>query len=155
MYKRFTSVFVIIAAIVFIFSNCSTTSHSASNRGKQAIRPSSKSVKKKPAPPGKYKSKKHELQGIASYYGSKFHQKKTASGERFDMYSLTAAHRTLPFNTRIKVTNMENKKSVIVRINDRGPFKKGRVVDLSYKAAKKIGLIKKGTAKVQIKILSK
>jgi rare lipoprotein A len=96
---------------------------------------------------------RHQLVGVASYYGPGFHRKKTASGERFNMYKLTAAHRTLPFGTRVKVTNIENGRSVVVRINDRGPFRKGRVIDLSLAAARKIGLVGSGTAKVRLKIL--
>lgn len=91
--------------------------------------------------------------GYASYYAKKFHGKKTASGEIFDMHGYTAAHRSLPFGTVIMVTNMENKRKVKVRINDRGPFVKGRILDLSLQAAKDIGLIKTGVAKVEIKIL--
>jgi rare lipoprotein A len=79
----------------------------------------------------------HQLEGICSYYGPKFHGKRTASGEKFDMYQMTAAHKTLPFATRIKVINLDNGKSVIVKINDRGPFVEGRILDLSYAAAKK------------------
>jgi rare lipoprotein A (peptidoglycan hydrolase) len=96
---------------------------------------------------------RHRLSGIASYYGRTFHRKKTASGERFNMYAFTAAHKTLPFGTRVKVTNVENGRSVIVRINDRGPHKKGRVLDLSLGAARKIGMVSAGTARVRIKIL--
>ena len=91
--------------------------------------------------------------GMASYYAHEFHGRKTASGERYNMNDLTAAHRTLPFNTRVKVTNLSNKKTVIVRINDRGPFKKGRVIDLSLAAAKKIDLIGPGSAKVRIEVV--
>ncbi len=155
MHKRLTSIFTVTTILAILCIDCSTTSHSARNKDQQAIRPSSKRGRKKPGSTSQQKYKKHKLQGVASYYGRKFHRKKTASGERFNMYDLTAAHRTLPFNTRIKVTNLENNKSVIVRINDRGPFTKGRVVDLSFKAAKEIGLIQKGTAKVRIKVLSK
>jgi len=92
--------------------------------------------------------------GMASWYGKKFHGRKTASGERFNMYKMTAAHRTLPFGSKVKVTSIENKKSVVVRINDRGPFTKGRIIDLSYSAAKKIDMIKKGVVKVRIEVLS-
>ncbi len=91
--------------------------------------------------------------GYASYYGPKFHGRRTASGEIFNMYAYTAAHRYLPFGTIVRVTNLENGKSVIVRINDRGPFKAGRIIDLSYAAAKKIGMIKKGVVKVKIEVL--
>ncbi len=92
--------------------------------------------------------------GIASFYAKKFHGKVTASGETYDMYSLTAAHRTLPMGTLVEVTNLENNKKVVVKINDRGPFKKDRIIDLSYAAAKKLDMIEKGTVKVAIRPLS-
>jgi rare lipoprotein A len=90
------------------------------------------------------------LSGIASYYGKEFHGRKTASGEPFNMNALTAAHRTLPFNTTVKVTNARNGKNVTVRINDRGPFIAGRIIDLSYAAAKAIGLLSIGQVTVTI-----
>ena len=99
------------------------------------------------------KSYKKIFIGMASYYGSEFHGEKTANGERFDMYDYTAAHRTLPFNTRVKVKNLENNKSIIVRINDRGPFIKERIIDLSFNAAKKIGLIDRGVVKVRVTVI--
>jgi rare lipoprotein A len=95
----------------------------------------------------------HQLAGMASYYSDEFHRRRTANGETYDMHDLTAAHRTLPFNTKVRVTNTENGKSVVVRINDRGPFKDERVIDLSLEAAKRIGLIANGTARVQLEIL--
>lgn len=88
--------------------------------------------------------------GLASWYGRQFHGKKTASGERFDMNALTAAHPSLPLNCYVKVTNKGNGKSVVVRINDRGPFHSNRVLDLSYGAAKAIGLTQSGTGNVAI-----
>ena len=90
--------------------------------------------------------------GKASWYGlgDGYHGKKTASGEIFDTYSLTAAHRTLKFGTIVRITNTENGKSVIVRINDRGPFVKGRIIDLSYKAQKEIGLSGVGHVKLEL-----
>lgn len=91
--------------------------------------------------------------GTASYYGKEFHGKKTASGETFDMYALTAAHRTLPFGTKVKITRLNNGKSVIVVINDRGPYAKGRIVDLSYAAAKELDMIADGTAKVKLEVV--
>ncbi len=97
--------------------------------------------------------KNYRLTGYASWYGPKFNGRRTASGEIFDMNKLTAAHNTLPFGTIVRVTNLRNGKSVVVKINDRGPFKKNRVIDLSYKAAKKIGMIRDGTAPVKITIL--
>jgi len=93
------------------------------------------------------------LRGTCSYYGKKFHGRKTANGEVYDMYAFTAAHKSLPFNTILIVENTANGKTVQVRINDRGPYKKGRILDLSYSAAKKIGLIKTGTAKITAKIV--
>ena len=91
--------------------------------------------------------------GIASWYGPNFHGKYTSNGEIYNMYAYTAAHKTLPMNTIVKVTNLNNGKSVIVRINDRGPFVKGRIIDLSYAAGKKIGLDVTGTAPVIIKVI--
>ena len=93
--------------------------------------------------------------GKASWYGGKFHGRRTASGEIFNKYALTAAHRYLPFGTRVKVTNVNNGRSVIVKINDRGPFIKGRVIDLSMGAAKAIGLINVGVAPVEISVLGR
>lgn len=92
-----------------------------------------------------------EIVGVATYYGKEFHGKRTASGEIYNMYALTAAHRTLKFGTRVRVTNLQNRKSVVVRINDRGPFVKGRIIDLSYEAARRIGLLSMG--RVRLKIL--
>lgn len=91
--------------------------------------------------------------GIASWYGSSFHGKKTSSGELYDMYAMTAAHKTLPIPSYARITNLENQRSVIVRINDRGPFHNGRVLDLSYAAAKKLDIHEKGRGAVEIKAL--
>lgn len=91
--------------------------------------------------------------GIASYYASKFHGRRTASGERFDMNAMTAAHRTLPFGSKVRVTNSANGKAVVVRINDRGPFSHGRTIDLSRAAASEIGLIARGSGTVHLELL--
>lgn len=99
-----------------------------------------------------YKIQKY---GIASWYGKKFHGRKTSNGEIYNMYDMTAAHKKLPFDTIVKVTNLKNGKSVKVRINDRGPYKKGRIIDLSYKAAQQIGMVKDGVTKVKIEIIKK
>ena len=99
------------------------------------------------------KSKQTE-QGIASFYADSLHGRKTANGEIFDQNKLTAAHKTLPFNTNVKVTNLNNNQSVIVRINDRGPFIKGRIIDLSKKAANEIHLTTKGIAPVKIEVIN-
>lgn len=92
----------------------------------------------------------YRAQGTASYYGGAFHGRKTASGERYDQNDLTCAHTTLPFSTKVRVTNLQNGRSVLVRVNDRGPFKKGRIVDLSKAAAKKLAMLERGTAKVLV-----
>jgi len=91
-----------------------------------------------------------DIVGQASYYAKKFHGRKTANGERFNMHEMTAAHRTLPFGTILLVTNLSNNKSVIVRINDRGPFSKRRILDLSYGAAKELDFIRNGVTNVRI-----
>ena len=88
--------------------------------------------------------------GTASWYGTKFHGRRTASGERFDMNELTAAHPSLPFGTLLEVRNLRNGKTVVVRVNDRGPFSKSRILDLSYGAAREIGLVLAGTAPVAL-----
>lgn len=88
--------------------------------------------------------------GIASWYGSKFHGKRTASGEPYDMYRMTAAHKTLPIPSYVKVTNLSNQRQVIVRVNDRGPFVDDRIIDLSYVAGLKLGLVSNGTAQVEV-----
>lgn len=91
--------------------------------------------------------------GIASWYGTKFHGKRTANGERYDMYAMSAAHKTLPLPTMVRVTNLDNGRSVVVRVNDRGPFVKSRVIDLSYAAAKTLGYDDTGTASVRVEVL--
>ncbi len=95
-----------------------------------------------------------EQKGRASWYGRMFHGRKTASGEKFNMNALTAAHRTLPLASWVRVTNEANQKSVVVKINDRGPYVKGCVIDLSYAAAAKLGMRSDGTQKVKIEKLS-
>lgn len=95
-------------------------------------------------------SKGFKERGYASWYGTKFHGKKTANGESYNMYAMTAAHKTLPIPSYVKVTRVSTGQSIIVRINDRGPFKKGRIIDLSYVAAKKLGVDKDGIALVEI-----
>jgi len=96
----------------------------------------------------------HSESGMASYYGNEFIGRKTANGERFDQGKLTAAHRTLPFGTRVKVTNKQNGKSVVVRVNDRGPFAKGRIIDLSSSAFKSIAYLGVGVIPVHIQVVN-
>ncbi|MBI3755918.1 MAG: septal ring lytic transglycosylase RlpA family protein, partial [Deltaproteobacteria bacterium] len=95
----------------------------------------------------------YEEEGIASWYGKDFHGKKTSNGETYNMYDMTAAHKTLPLGTYVKVTRLDNGKETIVRVNDRGPFVKGRIIDLSYKAASEIGIADSGTTRVKIAAL--
>ena len=94
----------------------------------------------------------YEEEGVASWYGGKFHGRLTANGEVFNTHELTAAHKQLPFNSLVTVTNLANGRSVQVRINDRGPFVDGRIIDLSYAAAVELDMIKTGTAPVQLKV---
>ena len=91
--------------------------------------------------------------GVASYYGPGFHGRRTANGETFNQNAMTAAHRTLPFGTKLKVTNLNNGKSVIVRVNDRGPYSGGRILDLSVAAAKQIGSTQSGVARVTLEVV--
>jgi len=98
-------------------------------------------------------SKGYHEKGIASWYGKPFHGRKTANGETYNMYNLSAAHKSLPLNSVVKVKNLKNNKEIILRITDRGPFKGNRVIDLSYAAAKKLGMVEQGLAKVEIKAI--
>ena len=100
------------------------------------------------------KNKTYEVEGYASYYAEKFHNRLTANGERFDMNDLTAAHKSLPFDSIVKVINRANNNSVIVRINDRGPYIENRVIDVSKRAAEELGIIASGIALVNIEIIS-
>lgn len=93
------------------------------------------------------------LEGVASYYADAFHGKQAANGETFNMHDLTAAHRTLPFGTRVRVTNLGNNKTVVVRVIDRGPYVEGRIIDLSLGAAKAIEMVDSGTARVRIAVV--
>lgn len=96
----------------------------------------------------------YQAVGLASYYGAKFHGRRTASGERYDMHDLTAAHPVLEFGSRVEVTNLKNGRKVRVRINDRGPFRKGRIIDLSFAAAKRIGMLTRGVVKVRVRMIN-
>ena len=97
--------------------------------------------------------RRHVETGQASWYGKAHQGELTASGERFDMHALTAAHRTLPFGTIVRVTHLKSGKSVNVRINDRGPFRGGRIIDLSYEAARRLGIVDRGTARVELTVV--
>lgn len=95
----------------------------------------------------------YKTRGIASWYGAKFHKQRTSSGEPYDMYVMSAAHKTLPLPTYVKVKNLDNGREAVVKVNDRGPFHADRVIDLSYAAALKLGVFPKGTARVEIETL--
>jgi rare lipoprotein A len=138
--------FLFLGVLVFFFFGCAAP------------------VKKPPTKPGHpapykigrawYQPMKHargfRQRGIASWYGKDFHGRKTANGETYNMYGISAAHKTLPLGTYVKVYNLRNDKTIVVRINDRGPFVRGRIIDLSYGAAKEMGLVGPGTAPVKI-----
>ncbi len=96
-----------------------------------------------------------DVKGVASWYGGKFHGRKTASGERYNMYAMTAAHRTLPFGSIVKVTDANSGKSVFVKITDRGPYHGNRIIDLSRGAANKLGIIKVGTCKIRLTVIQR
>ena len=105
-------------------------------------------------PPIENRSSAQSLgEGGASFYGRKFNGRRTASGETFDMHAMTAAHRTLPFGSKVRVTNLANNRSVVVRINDRGPFSRSRIIDVSRAAAEEIGLVASGHGKVRIELV--
>ena len=132
---------MLIVAVIFLLSGCT---------------PAPRYIDEPPGP-RKYSGRRFKVgqtfTGLASWYGPKFHGRRTANGEVYDMYSMTAAHKQLPFNTIIEVTHLGNGKSCRVRINDRGPFKGKRILDLSKAAAQKIGLINEGVARVRIRIV--
>lgn len=138
LHKLISPYCIFFGGLLLILSACGTTSR----------------VNKEKAPPSAGKEAGEVIEhGIASWYGPKFHGNLTANGEKYDMYGLTAAHRTLPFNTVLRVENQDNGKSVVVRINDRGPFAKNRIIDLSKKAAQEIDMIGNGTAPVRLVLL--
>jgi len=91
--------------------------------------------------------------GLASYYGHQYHGRTTANGETYDENKMTAAHRTLPFGTRVRVTNLENGKSVLLRVNDRGPFVDGRIIDVSWQAAQDLDFVQEGVVKARVEVL--
>lgn len=146
--RRFTALTLFVVLIAMIAGACS----------KRASSPPPDKPKGYPKP---YKVGKNWYQpiphardfrqkGKASWYGKKFHGRKTSNGESYDMYAMTAAHKTLPFNTHVRVRNLDNGKTTEVRVNDRGPFVRGRIIDLTYSAAKEIGMVGPGTARVEI-----
>ena len=96
----------------------------------------------------------YDRTGTASWYGKRYHGRTTASGERFDMNAMTAAHRSLPFGTRVRVTNMANRRSMVLTINDRGPYAGGRIIDVSRRAAAILGMMRKGVVRVRVRTVA-
>ena len=136
---------------IILFSSCAVAPRYNSGDNNLKVSSSSKNNNKKDKKSTK-KFKKVYF-GVSSWYGKDFHGKLTANGEVYDMYGVTAAHKELPLNTVARVTNIDNDKSIILRINDRGPFVKGRILDCSMGAAKKLGFHTAGTANVKIEII--
>tara|TARA_B100001250_G_scaffold414484_1_gene453175 strand:- start:630 stop:1169 length:540 start_codon:yes stop_codon:yes gene_type:complete len=165
MKKPLNSIIFFIIFIIVLDINCtSSPRYSAKNTTLKTRKFSKKPSRKK----NKNNSKtifidpstvdtnvKHKkiMNGLSSFYSEDFHGKLTANGEIFDMYGLTAAHKTLPLNTVCRVTNLSNNKSLILRINDRGPYVVGRILDCSYGAAKKLGFVNEGTTEVKIEVI--
>ncbi|MEA3491502.1 MAG: septal ring lytic transglycosylase RlpA family protein [Campylobacterota bacterium] len=139
---------LIISLLILNFTGCASKKY---KNGTPATQKSYKIKGKRYHPT--YVRLGQKMRGVSSWYGPNFHGKQTSSGERYNMHARTAAHKTWPMNTMVKVSNLQNGKSTIVRINDRGPFVRGRIIDCSYRAGKEIGLDRMGIAKVQIKVL--
>ena len=139
----FNKIFII--SFFFVFSCTPSPRYTPNQVNVKVSKPKGKNKK--------YDKSKKVIKGISSYYGPKFHGKLTANGEIFDMYGLTAAHKEMPLNTIVRVTNLENEKSLILRINDRGPYVGDRILDCSYGAAKKLDFVNSGTTKVRIEVI--
>jgi rare lipoprotein A len=162
MFMRFTKIFILCAILGPLSFGLTGCSGMWGDQDDQDLPPTSKSQGTfKVGTPYRVQGKKyqpketysHSETGIASWYGADFHGKKTANGETYDMNELTAAHRTLQLPSLVRVTNLENGKSLVVRVNDRGPFSKGRVIDVSKRAAELLGFKNKGTAKVRLDLM--
>ncbi|CAN7239897.1 MULTISPECIES: septal ring lytic transglycosylase RlpA family protein [unclassified Variovorax] len=178
--RRLAGRLALVAAAVWL-AGCTTPRSSSPGEGAQGLRPLARQPALPPgAPPrSQVPSARYDLagpgadelpddgapgdagpreifeRGGASWYGIQFHQRKTANGERFDMTELTAAHKTLPFNTRVCVRSLVNGREVLVRINDRGPYASGRIIDLSRAAAESIGMLGMGIKQVALSIMDK
>jgi len=138
----------LVSFLLLMSSCCATKTPIVKN-----IDPASYAVNGKIYCPMKRVQPGFSIQGPASWYGPGYHGRKTASGEVYNMHALTAAHKTLPLNTIVRVTNLINGRDVVVRVNDRGPFVGDRVVDLSFGAAKQIGMVRPGTAPVRVAVI--
>ena len=152
-----------ILLITLIFSSCSSSPRygrstpakykKVTSTNSKKSKPKSKAIFIDPKTVNTNVKHKKRMVGISSFYAEDFHGKLTANGEIYDMYGLTAAHKTLPLNTVARVTNLENGKSLILRINDRGPYIQGRMLDCSYGAAKKLDFVQQGKTKVQVDVI--
>ena len=152
-----------IFLIIVIFASCSSSPRygrsapakykKETNTTSKKSKPKSKAIFIDPKTVNTNVKHKKRMVGISSFYAEDFHGKLTANGEIYDMYGLTAAHKTLPLNTVARVTNLENGKSLILRINDRGPYIQGRMLDCSYGAAKKLDFVQQGKTKVQVDVI--
>ena len=154
--ERLNIILTRVLLYVLISTFCLTCSASPRyhSGGKKPLPSVSKKQKKtKKNKKSSFNKTKKVYRGISSYYGPKFHGKLTANGEIFDMYGVTAAHKELPFNTTVRVTNENNGKSILIRINDRGPYVGNRILDCSFGAAKKLGFVGEGTAPVKIEVI--
>ncbi|MCB2198191.1 septal ring lytic transglycosylase RlpA family protein [bacterium] len=153
--KRGVVGFILLCA-VWIAVACSPAPIYTSTRGERPVRrPSTATTPGKPPTTQQDSFRKGQiLYGEASFYGPGFHGNLTANGETYDQNAMTCAHKTLPFGTMLKVTYLDSRKSVIVRVNDRGPYKKGRIIDLSVEAARRIGMTEAGTGTVSAEIIS-
>jgi len=141
--------YIFLLVVYFLYACSSAPRYGTQSNGKKNLKnPKSLFTKSK----RKFNHRKI-MNGISSFYAEDFHGKLTANGEVYDMYGLTAAHKTLPLNTICRVTNNSNGKSLILRINDRGPYIKGRILDCSYGAAKKLDFINQGTTNVKIEVI--
>ena len=143
--------FIIVTVLAFIFSGCAMNNYSTQARDYEVIKPVKPTKTYKKLSHNQLKSLKQI--GIASYYGPKWNGRRTANGEILNLNELTAAHKTLPFNTIVKVTDLDTGRSIIVRINDRGPYVSGRIIDLTDSAAEELGIKNKGIARVKLEVI--
>ena len=158
--KRYSLFLLVVALLVSssFFTGCSSKRGVGNQSSKYTSKARHKSTMRSYRVHGKnyrptYVSVGQVMKGVSSWYGPNFHGKQTSNGERYNMHARTAAHKTWPMDTMVKVINLQNGKSTIVRINDRGPFVRGRIIDCSYRAGKEIGLDKMGIAKVSIQVV--
>lgn len=152
--RRRVTITAAVAIAAFALSACSGTD--AQHPGPSSYY-QQQALAKRPAHPRPYaaptRQNSYDIVGIASWYGKPYHGRRTASGQVYNMYQMTAAHPSLPFGTRVVVTNLDNGRSVVVTINDRGPFVRGRIIDVSRKAAGQLGFLNKGVTRVGVRVI--